>query len=145
MNVSSELDVTGSSAGSATVIGDAQGTVYPVVTPVVPLTLGLAVGADELLGFTTDEALNTANMSGPSVGHIEEVATTGSAPIAAIQRLSGTVGPDAEMDTTTIDPAAVHSTSGKLRSLVIHVDLITGSGNQINNNVSSPNSYTSKQ
>ena len=89
MNSSSELDVTGSSAGSATVVGDTQGTAYPVVTPAVPMTLGLAVGVDGLLGSTTDEAMDTADMSGPAVGHTEEVAMTGSAPIAAIQRIGG--------------------------------------------------------
>ncbi len=131
MDVSSELDVTGSSAGSATILGAAQGTVYPVVTPVVPLTLGLAAGADELLGFTADEALNTADMSGPSVGHIEEVATTGSAPVGADQSLGGTGGPDADLNNTTVDSAAVHLTSGKLISLDIHVSLIIAFGNQM--------------
>ncbi len=105
------LNVTGSSAGSAPVIG--QGATQVRTVSVIPQTFGLAAGTDGLMGSTVDEGIDTADMSGPSVGQTEEVATTSFTPA------------------TTRAQAAAISLSGKLRSLVIHVDLITASGNQI--------------
>ena len=130
MNVSTELDVTGSSAGSSIVIGTTQGTVHPVVAPVVPLTLGLAAGTDGLLGFTTDEALPHADVSGPSVSNLEEVATTGDA-VTIDQSLGGTGEQLIDPTDATVDTTVTQLTSGKLTSLNIHISLIIAFGNQI--------------
>ena len=130
MNVSTDLDVTGSSAGSSTVIGTTQGTVHPVMAPVVPLTFGLAAGTDGLFGFTADEALPHADVSGPSVSNMEEVATTGDAGTTD-QSLSGTGGQFTDPTDVTVDSTAAQLTSGKLTSLNIHISLIIAFGNQI--------------
>ncbi len=129
MNVSTELDVTGSSAGSSIVIGTTQGTVHPVVAPVAPLTLGLAAGTDGLLGFTTDEALPHADVSGPSVSNLEEVVTTGNVTID--QSLGGTSEQLIDPTDATVDTTVTQLTSGKLTSLNIHISLIIAFGNQI--------------
>ncbi len=130
MNVSTELDVTGSSAGSSTVIGTTQGTVHPVVAPVVPLTFGLAAGTDGLFGFTADEALPHADVSGPSVSNLEEVATTGDA-VTIDQSLGGTSEQLIDPTDATVDTTVTQLTSGKLTSLNIHISLIIAFDNQI--------------
>ena len=130
MNVSTELDVTGSSAGSSIVIGTTQGTVHPVVAPVAPLTLGLAAGTDGLLGFTIDEALPHADVSGPSVSNLEEVVTTGNAVIID-QSLGGTSEQLIDPTDATVDTTVTQLTSGKLTSLNIHISLIIAFDNQI--------------
>ena len=129
MNVSTELDVTGSSAGSSIVIGTTQGTVHPVVAPVAPLTLGLAAGTDGLLGFTTDEALPHADVSGPSVSNQEEVVTTGNVTID--QSFGGTSEQLIDPTDATVDTTVTQLTSGKLTSLNIHISLIIAFDNQI--------------
>ncbi len=110
MDSSNSLNVTESSVGSAVVVG---GNVPGTSQAVVPMTLGLAVGLDGLMGATVDEAINTTDMSGPSVGQTEEVATTSFAGV-----------------TTRAQVAAV-SISGKSTSLTVHISWLNTSGNQI--------------
>ena len=113
-SVDESLNVTESSVGSAVIVGGSiQGSSQSRVETVVPMTFGLAVGSDGLMGATVDEAINTTDMSGPSVGQTEEVATTSFAGV-----------------TTRAQVAAV-SISGKSTSLTVHISLLNTSGNQI--------------